>query len=53
MMAWRLRGEKCFKFVSSSFKFVVEMHAGVVVTLRLMKNLVELAEKTGKTGKMV
>jgi hypothetical protein len=38
--------------VSTIFKFVVEEVRGVALTLTLMKNVLEMAEKAAKLGKM-
>jgi hypothetical protein len=45
--------EKCFKLVSSSFKFVVEVFVKGTVRLTLMKKVQEMADKAGKSGKMI
>ncbi len=44
-----LRWKKCFKFVSSCFKFVAEVSGMEEATFRLTKNMVKMAENAGKS----
>ncbi len=49
LMTGRLRAKKCFKFVSSSFKFVLEVSGMSAVAFTRMQQ----QEMPGKTGKIM